>query len=137
VDRASTVSHVERLIARWKVDGIGHFSVVQGDRVIGRIGFLVWDSRTWTPSSYAEAGAAAETELGWTLARKHWGHGYATEGARAARGWAYAERGVERLISLIAPANARSIRVAERLGATQERTISAHRGPATVWVHPR
>ena len=53
------------------------------------------------------------------------------------RDWAYAERDVDRIISLIAPDNARSIRVAEKLGATPEQTISTFHGPATVWVHPR
>ena len=54
-------------------------------------------------SSYAGTRREPETELGWTLAREHWGNGYATEAARAARDWAYEERGVDRLISLIAP----------------------------------
>ena len=76
-------------------------------------------------------------ELGWALARAAWGHGYATEAARAVRAWAYAERGVERLISLIDPRNVRSVRVADKLGAEPERLVSTHHGPALVWVHPR
>ena len=136
-DRDAAVAAIERWLSRWEEDGIGHFSVVRNDRVIGRVGFLVWDRRTWQSSSYAEAGDAAETELGWTLAREHWGHGYATEAALAARDWAYEERGIGRVISLIAPDNARSIRVAEKLGAAPQETISTFHGPATVWVHPR
>jgi RimJ/RimL family protein N-acetyltransferase len=136
-DRDAAVATIERWLSRWEGDGIGHFSVVSDDHVIGRVGFLVWDSRIWEASSYADADAAAETELGWTMAQKHWGHGYATEAALAARAWAYEERGVERIISLIAPDNARSIRVAEKLGAAPEETISTFHGPATVWVHPR
>jgi RimJ/RimL family protein N-acetyltransferase len=136
-DHDAAVASIERWLSRWEEDGIGHFSVVRNDRVIGRVGFLVWDRRTWQSSSYAEAGDAAETELGWTLAREHWGHGYATEAALAARDWAYEERGIGRVISLIAPDNARSIRVAEKLGAAPQETISTFHGPATVWVHPR
>jgi RimJ/RimL family protein N-acetyltransferase len=136
-DRDAAVATIERWLSRWAADGIGHFSVVRDDHVIGRVGFLVWDSRLWEASSYAEADGAAETELGWTMAQKHWGHGYATEAALAARDWAYGERGVDRIISLIAPDNARSIRVAEKLGAAREETISTFHGPATVWVHPR
>ena len=136
-DRDDAVAAIERWLARWEDDDIGHFCIVRDGRVLGRAGFLVWDRRTWRSSSYAEAGDGAETELGWTLARRHWGHGYATEAARAARDWAYEERGVDRIISLIAPDNARSIRVGEKLGAAPEETISTFHGPATVWVHPR
>ena len=116
---------------------MGQFVVLLDGRAIGRVGLLVWDARTWETSTYEDAGEHAETELGWALARARWGHGYATEAARAVRDWAYAERDVERLISLIAPDNARSIRVAEKLGATPEQMIASPHGPANVWVHPR
>jgi RimJ/RimL family protein N-acetyltransferase len=133
-DRAVTVATIERWLARWDEDGIGHFVIERDGRVLGRVGFLVWDSTAWTVSSYAEAGPHAETELGWTLAQEHWGHGYATEAALAVRAWADRPR----LISLIHPENARSIRVAEKLGATPSETISLEDDyPAVVWVHPR
>jgi RimJ/RimL family protein N-acetyltransferase len=138
-DRAAAVAAVERWLARWEADRVGHFAIERkGDgRVLGRAGFLVWDRSTWESSSYAAAADDAETELGWTLAREHWGHGYATEAARAVRDWAYEERDVERIISLIAPDNVRSIRVAVKLCATPEQMIQTHHGPTIVWVHPR
>jgi RimJ/RimL family protein N-acetyltransferase len=133
-DRAETVATIERWLARWDENGIGHFVVERDGHVLGRVGFLVWDNRTWETSSYAEAGTHAETELGWTLAREHWGHGYATEAARALRDWAQKDR----LISLINPENVRSIRVAERLGATPGEAITVDGDyPLVVWVHPR
>ena len=136
-DRDVAVEHVERWLARWERDDVGVFSVVLDDHVIGRVGLLVWDTRVWETSSYELAGAHAQPELGWALAQRFWGNGYATEAARAAREWAYAERGVERLISLIAPDNARSMRVAEKLGATPTELIETSHSPARVWVHPR
>jgi RimJ/RimL family protein N-acetyltransferase len=135
-DRASTEARIEDWLARWEVDGIGQFVVVRGVKVLGRVGFVVWDSRSWELTSYADAGEHAETELGWALAQAHWGTGYATEAARAARDWAHAERDVPRLVSLINPNNQRSIRVAEKLGASRERSIEMRGGPAVVWVHP-
>ena len=104
--------------------------------MVGRIGLLVWDTRVWRSSTLAETGEYGQVELGWALARAHWGHGYATEAARAAREWAFA-RGVESLISLIHPANARSIRVAEKLDATPTETVHVDGKPAVVWRHPR
>ena len=103
----------------------------------GRTGMLVWDARTWKHTTFADAGEHAQPELGWALAREHWGQGYATEAASAVREWAYYERGLGRLVSLIAPANVRSERLAERLGCTRGETVDLwDTGPAVVWEHP-
>jgi len=129
-DLDATRAKIAEWLARWERDGVGHFSVVRDGRVLGRVGFLTWDPATWTIDG-------PEMELGWTLAQEHWGHGYATEAARAARAWVYSERDVDRVISLIAPDNERSIRVAEKLDATREERVETPHGPADVWVHPR
>jgi RimJ/RimL family protein N-acetyltransferase len=57
------------------------------------------------------------------LARPYWGHGYATEAARAAIGYAFDQLDTAHVISLIRPENKPSIHLAERLGETYERTI--------------
>lgn len=127
-------------LGRWEEDGCGPFSIVRrdDDRWLGRVGLKIWDTRTWLASSYANAGEHAQPELGWALVREHWGQGYATEAALAAREWAYAKHRVERLVSVIAPANVRSARLAERLGCTAGETmVLADTGPAVVWEHPR
>lgn len=135
-DRAAAVEHVARWIERWEQNGIGQFAVLLDGRVIGRVGFIVWDATTWQTSAYETAGEDAETELGWALSSSHWGRGYATEAARAARDWARDERGLTRLISLIDPGNVRSARVAEKLGARTERRVETAQGPTDMWVHP-
>jgi RimJ/RimL family protein N-acetyltransferase len=58
----------------------------------------------------------AEIEVGWRLRREAWGHGYATEAARAALDVAWGPLGLDRAIALIHPDNERSLAVAERLG---------------------
>jgi RimJ/RimL family protein N-acetyltransferase len=131
---------VRRWLERWDDNGCGPFSIVRREdgRWLGRTGLLVWDVRTWTQATFASAGEFAQPELGWGLAREHWGHGYATEAASAVRDWAYRERDFERLVSVIAPANVRSQRLAERLGAKPVKTIDlSDTGPAVVWEHPR
>jgi RimJ/RimL family protein N-acetyltransferase len=132
-DRSSAVAAIERWLGQWEANGIGPFAVTREERVLGRVGFLVWDRSTWQQSSYGEAGGNAETEIGWTLAREHWGHGYATEAARAARDWAAKER----VISLIHPDNRRSQRVAQKLGAHPAERVTVMDDPAIVWVHPQ
>jgi len=133
------IEHLDRWIRRWEANGMGPFLVVHPEnrRVLGRVGPLVWNSRIWENSTLADAGDDAEVELGWAIGREHWGHGYATEAARAVRQWTYDEREIERLISLIDPVNTRSIRVAEKLDAKPGETVQVPSGLATIWVHPR
>lgn len=59
-----------------------------------------------------------ETELGWLLTKAAEGKGYATEAAAALRDWGFIELGSDSFSSFIDAKNTRSIRVAERLGAT-------------------
>jgi len=65
-----------------------------------------------------------ETEVGYRLARPHWGNGYATEAALAVRNHAFETLRLTRLISLIDPQNVRSIRVAEKLGMQFEQDVT-------------
>jgi len=55
-----------------------------------------------------------ETEIGYHVRRDHWGHGFASEAARACRDYGFAHLKVQRLISLIRPENLASRRVAEK-----------------------
>ena len=78
---------------------------------------------------------AEEVEVGWRLARAHWGRGYATEGGAEAVRVAFAVRGLPRLISIIDRDNARSLRVAEKLGFSFWRDMDHPRWPRGVQVH--
>jgi RimJ/RimL family protein N-acetyltransferase len=58
-------------------------------------------------------------EIGWRLARHAWGHGFATEAARAVVDQARS-LGIEELVSFTVPANEPSWRVMERIGMTHD-----------------
>jgi RimJ/RimL family protein N-acetyltransferase len=133
------VEHVERWLRRWEANDMGPFMLVrrEDDRLLGRVGPLVWDERTWETSTFGDAGESAQVELGWAIGSEHWGNGFATEAARAVRQWLYDERDVQRLISLISPDNKRSERVAAKLGARPVEMVQVPGGPARMWVHPR
>lgn len=62
-------------------------------------------------------------ELGFALARSHWGRGLATEAARGAVTWALASLPVERLQARCKRENARSARVLEKAGFEPEGTL--------------
>jgi RimJ/RimL family protein N-acetyltransferase len=67
-------------------------------------------------------------EVGWRLAREHWGKGYAVEAAEVALRAAFGPLGLHEVVSLTVPTNARSRRVMERLGM--------RRSPADDFDHP-
>jgi RimJ/RimL family protein N-acetyltransferase len=58
-------------------------------------------------------------EIGWRLARDHWGYGYASEAARAALNFGFRDRSLEEIVSFTVPANQRSRAVMERIGMTR------------------
>jgi RimJ/RimL family protein N-acetyltransferase len=75
-----------------------------------------------------EAHFAPCVEIGWRLAAQHWGHGYATEGARAALAFGFGTLGLEEIVAFTAPRNVRSRRVMEKIGMTYD--------PADDFDHP-
>jgi RimJ/RimL family protein N-acetyltransferase len=134
-------ARVEEGIGGWRTDGLGPFileTAAADRRVVGQAGLMIFDTRGWTPSSWANARSHAQPELGWALIRAHWGHGYATEAAAAIRDWAHDWRSIDRLVSLISPDNVRSQRVAERLGAIPTETVTPvdSKRKTVVWRHP-
>ncbi|MFW2544220.1 GNAT family N-acetyltransferase [Primorskyibacter sp. 2E107] len=68
-----------------------------------------------------------ETEIGWLFFESAEGKGYASEAATAALHWAWAQ-GFETLVSYIHPKNARSIALAERLGAVMDSAAALPNG---------
>lgn len=74
----------------------------------------------WTGVIVASvAPIAGELEIGWRLARDAWGAGYASEAARGALDWAFANRPVPRVVAITARINDRSQAVMRRLGMTR------------------
>jgi RimJ/RimL family protein N-acetyltransferase len=63
-----------------------------------------------------DASFTPAVEIGWRLARAAWGHGYATEAARAAAAFAFEHLQLAEIVSFTAQPNARSRAVMQRLG---------------------
>ena len=76
-----------------------------------------------------EAHFTPAVEVGWRLASAHWGHGYATEGAKAALDAGFTQLGLDEIVSFTVPTNTRSRRVMQRLGMTHD--------PPDDFDHPR
>jgi RimJ/RimL family protein N-acetyltransferase len=67
-----------------------------------------------------EAAFTPCVEIGWRLARAHWGKGLAIEGARALVRHGFEILRLPELVSFTVPANLRSLRVMEKVGMTHD-----------------
>lgn len=122
LDRATSDAEAQRFAGDIERDGWGHWVVTlpAEDRLIGFTGLDVVDfPASWTPA----------TEIGWRFARDAWGHGYATEAARAVLAFAFGTLALGEVVSFTATTNVRSQRVMERIGM--------RRDPADDFDHPR
>jgi RimJ/RimL family protein N-acetyltransferase len=122
--RAEAWTAMEAGLGQWALRGYGLFALEQAAdaRFVGFAGVL-------HPADWSEP------ELAYSLAQEFWGRGFAAEAARAACSWAFARHGFTRLASFILSDNARSIRVAAKLGAVREGTVELRGVPAEHWVH--
>jgi RimJ/RimL family protein N-acetyltransferase len=121
-------ARIDHHLRHWSEHAFGLWALIvrEGDEVAG-----------WAGPAHPDfaPGLAAEVEVGWTLRRPFWGRGLATEAARAAIAASFAELEVDRLISLIHPANGGSLRVAARLGMRRAGDATDTDLPLALEVH--
>jgi RimJ/RimL family protein N-acetyltransferase len=98
-----------QMAGHWALKGYGNWVLEERDtgELVGRAGL-------YYPPDWPEM------EVGWTVARSHWGQGYAPEAGRAAAAWAHDQLAAQHIVSLIHPSNEQSIRVAQKLGERLE-----------------
>ena len=66
-----------------------------------------------------QAHFAPAVEIGWRLASRYWGQGYAVEAAKASLDFAFNTLGLDEIVAFTAPANTRSQAVMQRIGMTR------------------
>lgn len=116
------------ILGHWVLRGFGTFVVtLKGDdTAVGGVG-------PWYPANWPER------ELGWTCWRDDLeGTGVMFEAACAARDHAFGVLGWDTAVSYIDPPNARSIALAERLGAVRDHAAETpgHEHEVLVYRHP-
>jgi RimJ/RimL family protein N-acetyltransferase len=110
--REQAAASVARFQAEFDAHGYGWFAVEV--RATGEfIGFAGLDE-------VDEEMPFTGVEIGWRLARGAWGHGYATEAARAVLTFGFETVGLDEILALTTVTNLRSQAVMRRIGMTRD-----------------
>lgn len=120
--REQSDAMMDRITAHIAQHGFGFWAAERraDGRLVGAIGLMVMGDDLPAPGAI---------ELGWRLHPEAQGAGLATEGAAAARDWAFAELGVPEVVAITADTNVRSQAVMRKIGMTPD--------PARDFDHPR
>ncbi|MDR5758760.1 GNAT family N-acetyltransferase [Caballeronia sp. LZ035] len=118
----------DRICAHHEKHGFG-FHVVELSATSTFVGFTGLAIPQW------DAAFSPCIEVGWRLAREHWGYGYATEAARAELAFGFDALGIEEIVAFTAAINVRSQRVMHRLGMQHCKDENFHH-PAVPSQHP-
>jgi RimJ/RimL family protein N-acetyltransferase len=120
MDRAASDALLRRIMGHWDQHGFGLWATELRDdgRMVGFVGLSI---PVFLPA------VLPAVEVGWRLASDVWGRGLATEGGRTGIEWGFGGLGLDRIISIIDPANIASVRVADKLGMRPGRD-EAHPG---------
>jgi RimJ/RimL family protein N-acetyltransferase len=116
LSRAESAALLERIVAHWAQHGYGLWAVSPRGPGGGPataaacMGFAGLAMPAFLPA------VLPAVEVGWRLAPAWWGCGLATEAARAAVAHAFGPLGLPRVVSIVDPGNAASLRVVEKLG---------------------
>jgi RimJ/RimL family protein N-acetyltransferase len=113
-DEAAVAAFFGEVAAHWDTYGYGFYAVDLLGVEERFVGFAGFSHPTFIPA------VADRPELGWRLARSAWGAGLATEAATAVLRDGFDRLGLSELIAVIHPENARSRRVATKLGMREE-----------------
>lgn len=107
---AATERLVTHLIGMWHLRGFGMWAVElrEDESFAGRAG--LYQTSEWP-----------EPEVAWSIRRDLWNQGLATEAGAAALEFGFSVIGLDRIISLPAPENVASVRVAEKLNLAFEK----------------
>jgi RimJ/RimL family protein N-acetyltransferase len=113
---------VEKIVAQFATGNFGLWAVElkSSQEFIGFVGLAV-------PSF--EAHFTPCVEVGWRLAKEHWGNGYAPEAALEVMRDGFVRIGLNEIVSMTATTNKKSMRVMEKIGMVRD--------PADDFEHPK
>lgn len=123
-DVHETDSFVESLLTRWDSGEEYSWGITlpADDRVIGMIGCRVREHAA---------------NIGYVLARKHWGQGFTAEAAQAVVDWAFTIESIYRVWAVCDVENKASARVMEKIGMQREGILRRYIVHPNISLEPR
>jgi RimJ/RimL family protein N-acetyltransferase len=111
--RAESDASVTRIENHFAAHGFGVFAVesLHDGCFMGFVGLMQPSFETPFP---------ARVEIGWRLARRFWGHGYALEGAQASLQYGFETLALPEIVAMTVLGNERSWTLMERLGMQRD-----------------
>lgn len=124
--REEVWQRIQRYAGSWALLGFGFWAVedISSGRIIGEVG--VMDAKR-----DIEPPIRDELEMGWALGPGVRGQGYASEAVGAVLDWVETRLGAPRLVAMIAPENAPSLKLAAKFGFA-ERVRTTYRGEPSI-----
>ncbi|MBA4495739.1 GNAT family N-acetyltransferase [Paenactinomyces guangxiensis] len=125
--KIKTKAEIQEIFSRWvekRGQGFGlHLAVLkQTGEYLGHAGIVP-----------QEVDGKMEWEIGYWLAKKYWGQGYASEAAAAFRDYAFTKLKIKRLVCIIQPDHLASIKVAEKIGMSKEKETLFQSIPVVIY----
>ena len=113
VDRRTAWRQFAAATGAWMLNGGGWWGMEESatGKVVGTVGAFF---REFAPD---------DLEIGWTVYRRFWRQGFATEGAAAALAYGFDSMKATRASSLISPANVASVGVSRSIGMAYETDV--------------
>jgi RimJ/RimL family protein N-acetyltransferase len=107
---AQSEAWLARQLRHFSEHGYGRYALLRNGQFVGVVGLSRTDF---------DRGIVSGVEVTWRLGFEHWGHGYASEAARAVIDEGFERLGLSEVIAVTTVSNLRSRRVMDRLGMRQ------------------
>lgn len=116
ISREESIDFISRMQKQFSVSGFCYFAVeeLETNELIGFTGLS---------EQNFEADFTPCIDIGWRLKRSAWNRGYATEGAKACIGFAFAQLKIEKVYAIAPLINKRSELVMKKAGMERVRTF--------------
>lgn len=116
-NKEQTEQFIDRMKKQYSEKGFCYFAVdkLKNNEFIGFIGIS---------EQNFESGFTPCIDIGWRLAQKEWGKGYATEGAKKCLDFAFNDIGLKNIKSICPKINYKSKRIMEKLGMKKKGTFN-------------
>jgi len=124
ISRSDVWRRIALIVGHFQIRGFGLYALEDKESLE-----LAGYAGLWFPDGWDDI------EVGYGIAPKFRGRGYATEAARRVRDHGFGKLGLPSLVSYINPTNVTSIRVAEKLGAAPDGEFIMHGKPHMIYRH--